>query len=95
MVPSTPSISDLNKDGQLEVAYAMIWGGSDSQFGTNLPPRIKVYAFTLREKVREVYGEEGDGWVQHLLPSDKQPWPRYMGGSGDNIFRPPQLDPQD
>ena len=95
MVPSTPAISDLNEDGQLEVVYAMVWGGSDSNVGGELPPRIKVYAFTLRERVQEVYGEEGVGWVEHLLPSDKQPWPRYMGGRGDNIFRPPHLDSQE
>ena len=86
MVPSTPVIGDLNGDGRLEVAYVMIWGGADSNRGDNLPPRVRVYVFTLEERVREVYGEAAAEWVSRLLPPETQPWTRYMGATGDNVF---------
>lgn len=89
MVVASPAIGDLNNDGKLEIVYLIVWGGVDSGMGENLPPRFTIYVDTLEDKVREVFGEEGVQWVKKFLPGGEQPWTRYMGAGGDNVYRRP------
>ena len=91
MIASSPVIGDFNSDGRLEVAYVIVWGGVDSNMGTNMPARFKVYVATLEDSVSEVFGEEGVQWARKFLPGGQQPWTRYMGTGGDNVYRPPSL----
>ena len=89
LIPS-PAIGDLNGDGRLEVAYIVVWGMAGQDPRLTLSPSFTVYVATLEERVREVFGDEGVEWVHSLLPGDQQPWTRYMGSEGNNVYhRPP------
>ena len=85
MIPATPAIGDLNGDGRLEVAYVMLWG---SLGGENfaMPPKLLIKTFTIEDRFVEVYGR-GMVDFSRFLPVEQQPWTRYMGARGDNVFR--------
>ena len=84
--PFPPAIGDLDGDGSLEVAYAVVWGGADTNTYFAIPPRLVVRAFTLEDRFTEVYGEKKLEFSR-FLPSDQQPWTHYMGATGDGVFR--------
>ena len=86
MIVSTPAIGDVNNDGRLEIAYTVSWSGPNSN---DIPPQFAIYIATLEDRVMEVYGEEGLAWMTTLLPATQQPWTRYMGTSGDNVYHTP------
>lgn len=95
MVVASPAIGDLNDDGKLEIVYIVVWGGADSGMGAELPPRFTIYVDTLEDRVRDVFGEEGVRWVEKFLPRGQQPWTRYMGAGGDNVYHRPAHTRQD
>lgn len=91
-VIASPAIGDFNSDGRLDVAYSVVWS-SIVPGGT--VPELKVFAFTLEERYRQTVGvtddnEEGKGQkvvnFESFLPADQQPWSRYMGRHGNNIY---------
>ncbi len=79
--PSTPfiAIGDLDGDGRLEIVYIVLWGAEAA------PPRMLVKAFTLQDRFDEVYGPGVLDFSQ-FLPASQQPWLRYMGTRGDNVY---------
>ena len=85
MIVSTPVIGDVDGDGRLEMAYVVAWEGSTHE--SHVPLRFTVYVETLDKMLEEAWGEgEGGRWVQGALPEGQQPWTRYMGAHGDNIY---------
>ena len=52
-----------------------------------VPPKFKVFVFTLEERFKEVYGSDVVVDFNGFLPSNEQPWSRYMGTTGDNVYR--------
>jgi hypothetical protein len=53
-------------------------------------PGLKVFAFTLEERYKMTAGPEVNGRAivdfESFLPADQQPWNRYMGHHGDNVY---------
>ena len=86
---ATPAVWDFNSDGHLDVAYSVVWG-SAFPGGTETPPELKVFAFTLEDRYTELMGEEVKGQslvdFDSFLPADRQPWNRYMGHHGNNVY---------
>ena len=80
------AIADLDGDGRLEVAYALVWGNIDRNAALITPPKLLVEVLTLEDRFTEVYGEERVDFSR-FLPSAQQPWSRYMGATGDGVFR--------
>ena len=85
MVVATPALGDIDADGWLEVVYAVVWAGSDFMALPNLPPRMLVKVLTIEEAMRENGEEILD--FSRFLPGSQQPWPRYMGATGDSVYR--------
>ena len=85
MIPATPTIGDLDGDGRLEVAYVMLWGSLGGETFA-MPPKLLIKTFTLEDRFVEVYGR-GVVDFSRFLPIRQQPWTRYMGARGDNVFR--------
>ena len=92
MLISSPVIGDLNSDGKLEVVYVMMWKAADKDAPHTPPPSFTVHVAPLEERVGEVFGQEGVEWVHSFLPGDQQPWTRYMGSGGDNVYRRPPFN---
>ena len=65
----------------------MIISGTLGSDVSMLPPKVLIKAYTLEDRFMEVYG---DGVLEfsQFLPANQQPWTRYMGAQGDNVFRP-------
>ena len=87
---ATPAVGDFNSDGHLDVAYSVVWGPAfpDGQGG---PPEVKVFAFSLEDRYTQLtVGEEVKGQnivdFNSFLPADRQPWNRYMGRHGNNVY---------
>ena len=86
----TPAVGDFDSDGCLDVAYSVVW----SSVGFGIMPKFKVFAFTLEERYRQVVVAIGDEEVkdqkvvdfESFLPVDQQPWNRYMGHHGNNVY---------
>ena len=64
--------------------------------GEDTIPELKVFAFTLEERYKKMAVDPGvsdlevkDETVvnfESFLPADKQPWNRYMGRHGNNVY---------
>ncbi len=76
------AIGDLNGDGRLEIAYVVLWASE------KMPPQMLVKVFTLEDRFDEVYGQ-GVVDFSRFLPAKQQPWLRYMGTHGDNVYTHP------
>ena len=87
---STPAVGDLDSDGRLDVVYSVVWS---SAFTANVAavPELKVFAFTLEERYTQLMGGEVKGQklidFESFLPAKEQPWSRYMGRYGNNVYR--------
>jgi hypothetical protein len=95
-VIGTPAVGDFDSDGRLDVAYSVVWS-SIAPDGLGAIPELKVFAFTLEERYRRqmmAVAPSGDGEVkgqkvvdfESFLPADQQPWNRYMGHHGNNVY---------
>lgn len=91
---ASPAIGDFDSDGRLDVAYSVVWS-SISPGGMGTVPELKVFAFTLEERYRQMTAAPGgDNKVngqkvvdfESFLPADQQPWNRYMGRHGNNMY---------
>ena len=92
MVVSTPSFVDVNGDGHLEVVYLEYMSGTSTPaFGTvpNKLSTAKVYlkVVTLKKAFNQKLGDKAAVNFNAFLPFDKQPWTKYMGSNGDNVYR--------
>lgn len=86
---ATPTIGDVNDDGKLELSYVVGWEGipgSEDYLGSQ-PRKIRIRTFTIEDRFEEVFGE-GKLDFSRFLSLDKQPWTKYMGRTGDNVFLP-------
>ena len=86
---ATPTIGDVNGDGKLELSYSVGWEvipGGEQYIGMT-PLKLVVRTFTIEEQFSKVYGEGGLDFSR-FLPPDKQPWSKYMGRTGDNVYHP-------
>ena len=89
----TPAVGDFDSDGRLDVAYGVVWS-SLTPAGLGAIPELKVFAFTLEERYRQVVATSRDEEVkgqkivdfESFLPVDQQPWSRYMGHHGNNTY---------
>ena len=91
---SSPAVGDFNSDGRLDVTYSVVYSGIVLEnMGT--VPEFKVFAFTLEDRYRQMVGiSEGDeeGRDQKIvnfesfLPANQQPWNKYMGHHGNNVY---------
>ena len=89
----TPAVGDFDSDGCLDVAYSVVWS-SITPADLGATPEFKVFAFTLEERYRQLVATSGDEEVkgrkvmdfESFLPVDQQPWNRYMGHHGNNIY---------
>ena len=85
----TPVVGDFNADSHLEVSYSVVWQAA--LYGA--APVTKVFTFTLKDRFKELYQLHGEVKGQELvnfdllLPSDWQPWNKYMGRYGNNRFK--------
>ena len=86
LIPATPAIGDLNGDGRLEIAYVILWGSMNWE-GFNMPPKLLIRTLTLEDLF--VYGK-GVVDFSRFLPLVQQPWTRYMGTLGNNVFKVPR-----
>jgi hypothetical protein len=88
-VIGTPAVSDFDSDGRLDVAYSAVWS-SITPNDEDTIPELKVFAFTLEERYKMIAGPEVKGEVvvdfELFLPADQQPWNRYMGCHGNNVY---------
>ena len=92
MVVSTPSLVDVNGDGHIEVVYLEYMSGMSTPAFTMVPNKLntaKVYlkVVTLKEAFNQQLGDKAAVNFNVFLPFDKQPWTKYMGSSGDNVYR--------
>ena len=89
---ASPAVGDFDSDGRLDVAYSVVWS-SISPGGLGTVPELKVFAFTLEERYRQVMGvgEEVKGQnvvdFNSFLPANQQPWNRYMGRHGNSVYQ--------
>lgn len=98
MSPGTPAISDLNGDGKFEGIFNLLYSQAPSEFSLpqfdNImhPPKIIVHAFTIQDRLEEVYGKTVADNVNFAgyFPLQDQPWLQYMGSHGDGIFVNPR-----
>lgn len=91
----TPAVGDFDSDGRLDVAYSVEWS-SVTQDGEDTIPELKVFAFTLEERYKQMIVGPGGGDeevkgeklvdFESFLPADQQPWNRYMGRHGNNVY---------
>ena len=90
-VIASPAVGDFNSDGRLEVAYSIVWS-SVFPGGFGAVPQLKVFAFTLEDRYRQVMEEEVRRQnlvdFDKFLPADQQPWNKYMGRHGNSVFEP-------
>jgi hypothetical protein len=79
---TTPLLTDLDHDGQLDIVYLIVW---TSEYE---PTSFKtlVVASNLEELFKQGYGA-GILDFDIFLPPSKQPWTQYMGARGDNVFK--------
>ena len=88
-VIGTPAVGDFDSDGRLDVAYSAVWSNivPDSEDTT---PELKVFAFTLEERYKMIADPKVKGEAvvdfESFLPADQQPWNRYMGRYGNNVY---------
>ena len=96
--PGTPAISDLNGDGKLEGIFNILYSQTPSDFSIPQladimhPPKIIVQAFTIQDRLKEVYGKtvaDNVNFAGYFSLQD-QPWLQYMGSRGDGIFVNPR-----
>ena len=96
--PATPAISDLNGDGKLEGIFNILYTQAPSDFSIPPlddilhPPKFYVQAFTIQDRLEEVYGKTVADNVNFAgyFPLQDQPWLQYMGSRGDGIFVNPR-----
>ena len=91
----TPAVGDFDSDGRLDVAYSVVWS-SVVPGSVSTIPQFKVFSFTLEERYRQMVmdpsgqDEEVIGHkvvdFESFLPADQQPWNRYMGHHGNNVY---------
>ena len=86
-VIGTPAVGDFDCDGRLDVAYSAVWS-SITPDGEDTTPELKVFAFTLEERytIVDPGGSETVVNFESFLPADQQPWNRYMGRHGNNVY---------
>ena len=88
-VVATPAVGDFNSDGRLEVAYSVVWSSAFPSW-SEAAPQLKVFAFTLEDRFRQLMEEEVISQTlvdfDKFLPADQQPWNRYMGHRGNSVF---------
>ena len=88
-VIGTPVIGDFNLDGHLDISYSVMWRPATF----HAVPMTTVFTFTLEDRFNELYQPDGEvkGQVavnfDLFLPSDRQPWNKYMGCYGNNTFK--------
>ena len=88
----TPAIGDFDSDGRLDIAYSMVWL-STTLNSEDTTTDLKVFAFTLVERFKKMVVGPGGGSkglkvmdFESFLPADQQPWNRYMGCHGNNVY---------
>ena len=88
----TPAVGDFDSDGRLDVAYSAVWS-SITPDGEDTMPELRVFAFTLEERYKKMIVSLGDGDLEEpivnfesFLLTDQQPWNRYMGRHGSNVY---------
>ena len=83
----TPAVGDFDSDGRLEVAYSAVWSNivPDSE---DTIPELRVFTFTLEERYKMIVDPEVKDAVdfESFLPANQQPWNRYMGRYGNNVY---------
>lgn len=90
------AITDFDGDGLLEGVVSMSYSPIDSllsvpQLSDQLhPPKVIIDVFSIKEKVKEVYGPLKVNF-SGFYSIDDQPWAQYMGTNGDGFYDDPQL----
>ena len=86
---ASPAVGDFDSDGRLDVAYSVVWA-SAFQSELETAPELKVFAFNLEDRYSQLMGEEVKGQklvdFDSFLLADHQPWNRYMGRHGNNVY---------
>ena len=71
------------------MTYSVVWA-SPVAGKVGVLPELKVFGFTMEERYTQVVGEEVKGRnlvdFKSFLPADQQPWSRYMGRYGNNVY---------
>ena len=86
MLTATPVVEDFNKDGELDAAFIIPYYSMSHSI--TQPPKITVHAFTIKDKLKEIYGPDILDTVDFssFYPSNKQPWTQYMGTNGNAVY---------
>ena len=94
---ASPAVGDFDSDGRLDVAYSVVWSSiTTGGVGPVHVPELKVFAFTLEERYKHMKVGPGSGDeevkgqkvvdFESFLPANQQPWNRYMGRHGNNMY---------
>ena len=91
LLPTTPVLGDFNNDGKLDAAVSVPYGGyPDSLYFIHAlhSPKVSVDAFTIENKLTEVFGTEINDIVEFssYYSANVQPWSRYMGSKGTCVY---------
>ncbi len=94
MISTTPTIGDFNNDGKLDVVISTTYNGYPNRWYSILflhPPKVSVDAFTIEDKLREVFGSDISQIVDFTsyYPANRQPWGQYMGSRGNGVYETP------
>ena len=90
MLPATPAVGDFNQDGKLDGVVSIMYYGLLNdlvQLTIFHPPKVMVRAFTLEDRLKEVYGTDANIVdFSTCYPPQQQPWTQYMGSQGNGVY---------
>ena len=91
MISATPVIGDFNRDGKLDGGVSIMYYTQDNSMNIFHSQKVNFRAFTIQDRLVEVYGPEILDAVDFTsyYPVEEQPWTQYMGSRGDGVFFTP------
>ena len=90
LLAASPAVGDFNQDGKLDGVVSIMYYGLLNdlvQLTIFHPPKVMVRAFTLEDRLKEVYGTDANIVdFSTYYPPQQQPWTQYMGSQGNGVY---------